>query len=47
MLNDSLTHPFVLKQPSSLVGRDFIDVVLNFGGSNEGDGKGTSNDVVL
>jgi hypothetical protein len=43
MLNDSLTSPIVFKQPSSLAGRDFIDAVLNMGGSGEGDGGGTGN----
>ncbi len=43
MSNDLLTHPFVLKHPSSSVGRDFIDGVLNMGGSGE-DG-GTVNDA--
>jgi hypothetical protein len=44
MLNNLLTHPFVFKRPSSLAGHDFIDAVLNVGGSDEGDSSGTSND---
>jgi hypothetical protein len=34
-----------LKHPSSSTGRDFIDRVLNMGGSNEGEGGGTGNDA--
>jgi hypothetical protein len=45
MLNDSLTHPFIFKRHPSSAGRDFIDVVLNVGGSDEGDGGGTGNDA--
>jgi hypothetical protein len=36
---------YVFKQPSSSTGRDFIDAVLNMGGSDEGDGGGTSNET--
>jgi hypothetical protein len=36
---------YVFKRPSSSVGRDFVDGVLNMGGSDEGEGGGTSNDV--
>jgi hypothetical protein len=45
MLNDSLTHPFVLKRPSLSVGRNFVDAVLNARESSEGDIGGTGNDV--
>jgi hypothetical protein len=34
---------YVFKHPSSLVGREFIDGVLNMGGS--GKGSGTDNDA--
>jgi hypothetical protein len=44
MSNDSLTYPFVFKRRSSSVGHDFIDAVLNVGGSDEGDSGGTGND---
>jgi hypothetical protein len=37
---------YVFKCPSSSDGRDFIDGVLNMGGSGEGDCDGTGNDVV-
>jgi hypothetical protein len=47
MSNDSFTHPFVFKRPSSSAGRDFIDAVLNMGGSDEDDGGGTDNDEAL
>jgi hypothetical protein len=36
---------YVFKQPSSSVGRDFVDAVLNVGGSNEGNGGGNGNDA--
>jgi hypothetical protein len=36
---------YVFKRPSSLVGRDFINAVLNMGGSGEGNGGGTGNDA--
>jgi hypothetical protein len=45
MSNDSLTHPFVFKQPSSSVECDFTDAVLNVGGFDEGDGGGTDNNA--
>jgi hypothetical protein len=45
MSNDSLTHPFVFKRPSTLAGRDFVDAVLDVGGSGEGDGGGTGNNA--
>jgi hypothetical protein len=41
MLNNSLMHAFVFKRPSSSVGRDFVDAVLNVGGTGEGDSGGT------
>jgi hypothetical protein len=41
MLKDSLTRPFVFKRPSSSTGRDFINAVLNVGGSGVGKGGGT------
>jgi hypothetical protein len=45
MSNDLLTHPFMSSNNQiSLAGRDFADVVLNVGGSSEGDGSGTNND---
>jgi hypothetical protein len=34
---------YIFKRPSSLVERDFVDEVLNMGGSDEG--GGTGNDV--
>jgi hypothetical protein len=37
------THPFVFKRPSSSAGYDFVDAVLNVGGSDKGNGGGTSN----
>jgi hypothetical protein len=46
MLNDLLTHPFVFKRPSLLAGHEFVDAVLNVGGSSEGNGGGTGNDAV-
>jgi hypothetical protein len=36
---------YIFKHPSSSVGRDFINEVLNIGGSSEGEGGGTNNDV--
>jgi hypothetical protein len=36
---------YVFNRPSSSVGRDFVDSVLNMGGSGEGDGGGTGNDA--
>jgi hypothetical protein len=36
---------YVFKRPSSSVGRDFIDEVINMGGSGDGEGGGTGNDV--
>jgi hypothetical protein len=45
MSNHLLTHPFVFKRPFSLVGRTFVDAVLNVGGSGEGDGGGISSDA--
>jgi hypothetical protein len=45
MSNISFTHPFVFKHPSSLAGRDFVDGVLNVGGSGEGEDSGTGNDA--
>jgi hypothetical protein len=45
MSKDSLTRPFVFKRPSSSTGRDFIDEVLNVGGSGNGNGSGTGNDA--
>jgi hypothetical protein len=36
---------YVFKHPSSSAGRDFIDTVLNMGGSDEGYGGGTGNDA--
>jgi hypothetical protein len=44
MSNNSLTRPFAFKRPSSSARHDFIDGVLNVGGSEEGDGGGISND---
>jgi hypothetical protein len=38
---------YVFKRPSSSARRDFADVVLNVGGSDEGDGGGTGNDMPL
>jgi hypothetical protein len=37
---------YVFKHPSSSVGRDFIDGVLNMAGFSEADGGGTGNDVM-
>jgi glyoxylate utilization-related uncharacterized protein len=37
---------YVLQRPSSSVGRNFTDAVLNMGGSGEGDSSGNGNDVV-
>jgi hypothetical protein len=37
---------YIFKLPSSSVRHNFIDWVLNMGGSGEGDGSGTSNDAV-
>jgi hypothetical protein len=45
MSNDSLTHPFVFKQPSSSVRRNFTDAVLNVGGSGEGNGGVNDNNA--
>jgi hypothetical protein len=45
MLNNSLTHPFVFKRPSSSTGHNFTDAVLNIGGSDEGEGGGTGYDA--
>jgi hypothetical protein len=47
----NVEHPaylsiYVFKHHSSSIGHDFIDGVLNMGGSNEGEGSGTGNDVV-
>jgi hypothetical protein len=36
----------VFKHHSSSAGRDFVDGVLNMGGSGEGEGDGTGNDAV-
>jgi hypothetical protein len=36
---------YIFKRPSSSAGLDFIDRVLNLGGSGEGEGGGTSNDA--
>jgi hypothetical protein len=36
---------YVFKHPSSLVGIDIVDEVLNMGGSYEGEGGGTGNDA--
>jgi hypothetical protein len=36
---------YVFKCPSSLAGCDFINAVLNMGGSDEGDYGGTDNDA--
>jgi hypothetical protein len=36
---------YVFKQPSSSVGRDFTDAVLNMGGSDEGNGSGNRNNA--
>jgi glyoxylate utilization-related uncharacterized protein len=38
---------YIFKRPSSSVGHDFADLVLNVGGSNEGDDGGTGNGTVL
>jgi hypothetical protein len=38
---------YVLKRPSSLVGRDFANGVINMGGYDEGEGGGTGNDAAL
>jgi hypothetical protein len=37
----------VFKHHSSLAERDFVDGVLNMGGSGEGEGDGTGNDAAL
>jgi hypothetical protein len=42
MSNVSLTRPFMSK---NILLRDFIDVVLNMGGSDEDEGGGTGNDA--
>jgi hypothetical protein len=36
---------YVFKRPSLSVGRDFIVGILNMGGSGEGEGGGTGNNV--
>jgi hypothetical protein len=36
---------YVFKRPSSSVGHEFIDGVLNMGGSSEGEGGGTGSDA--
>jgi hypothetical protein len=36
---------YVFKHPSSSVGHEFIDGVLNMGGSSEGEGGGTGSDA--
>jgi hypothetical protein len=36
---------YVFKHPSSSVGRDFADGILNMGGFGEGEGGGTGNDA--
>jgi hypothetical protein len=38
---------YVFKHPSSSAGREFINGVLNMGGSGEGEGGGTGNNVAL
>jgi hypothetical protein len=38
---------YVFKCPSSLAGREFVDGVLNMGGSGEGEGGGIGNDAAL
>jgi hypothetical protein len=38
---------YVFKHPSSSTGREFIDGVLDMGGSGEGEGSGIDNDTVL
>jgi hypothetical protein len=47
MVNNTHTPPFVFKRPSTSVGHDLVDAVLNMGGSGEGkgDGSGTGNDA--
>jgi hypothetical protein len=40
-----VTSIYVFKQPSSSVGRDFADAILNVGGSDEGDGGGNDNNT--
>jgi hypothetical protein len=42
MSNVSLTRPFMSK---NILLRDFVDVVLNMGGSDEDEGGGTGNDA--
>jgi hypothetical protein len=37
---------YVLQRPSSTVGCDFVNAVLNVGGSGDGDGGGNNNDVM-
>jgi hypothetical protein len=37
---------YVFKHPSSSVGRDFVDGVVNMGGSDEGESGGTGNDAM-
>jgi hypothetical protein len=39
------SYIYDFKCPSSSVGREFIDGVLNMGGSDKGEGGGTGNDV--
>jgi hypothetical protein len=36
---------YVFKCPSSSAGREFVDGVLNMGGSSEGEGGGTGSDA--
>jgi hypothetical protein len=36
---------YTSKRPSSSAGRDFVDGVPNMGGSGEGEGDGTDNNV--
>jgi hypothetical protein len=38
---------YLFKRPSSWAGRDFTDAVLNVGGSSEGGGGSTDNEVAL
>jgi hypothetical protein len=47
MSNDSLTRLFMSSSAlSSSARHDFVNMVLNMGGSGEGEGSGTNNDVV-
>jgi hypothetical protein len=39
------SYIYIFKRPSSSARRDFINRILNMGGSGKGEGGGTSNDA--